>query len=139
MLTLDRCWADQLAEAQRIKDGIHVVGFVGKDPLTEFTRELGEAFAGIFGRIDDEIVETFEKLEPCPEAMFWNQEELRGPSATWTYMVHDEPFGANELRKLANHAGSAAPAAIFAGPFLFLWSLVLASRQRRGEPTNPKI
>ena len=44
LLSIDRRWSDHLAHATEIRDSVHVVSFVGKDPLTEFGRQLGAAF-----------------------------------------------------------------------------------------------
>jgi preprotein translocase subunit SecA len=131
LLTIDRCWSDHLALIRRIRDGIHVVSFVGKDPLTEFTREVGEAFAELRRTIEDEVITTFERVTVTNDGVDWEMEGLLGPSSTWTYLVSDDPFGHSSMRGLANSAGVAAGASAFAAPFLFLWSLILHHKRRR--------
>ncbi len=54
LIVTDRCWSDHLADLRRIRDGIHVVGFVGRDPASEFFREAGEAFADLHETITAE-------------------------------------------------------------------------------------
>jgi preprotein translocase subunit SecA len=131
LVALDRLWSDHLAELSRIREGIHVVGYVGKDPAAEFFREAGEAFARLAEEIDREIVASFDRLRVGPEGVDWEAEGLSGPSATWTYLVSDAPFGSNPLRSLANRAGAAAIGAAVAAPVLFLWGLVLHWKRRR--------
>ena len=62
LLATDRCWSDHLSELGRIRDGIHVVSYVGKDPASEFCREAAAAFSDLPGAIDDEIVELGHRL-----------------------------------------------------------------------------
>jgi preprotein translocase subunit SecA len=131
LLVTDRCWSDHLADLRRIRDGIHVVGFVGKDPATEFCREAGEAFADLETTIDDEIAATFADLQVTPDGVDWEGQGLVGPSSTWTYLVSDAPFGGNTMRQLANRAGFAAIGAIAAAPALFIWGLVLHWNRRK--------
>jgi preprotein translocase subunit SecA len=131
LIVMDRCWSDHLAELARIRDGIHVVGYVGKDPAAEFCREAGEAFADLSDAVDDEIATIFEGLEVGPDGVDWAAQGLTGPSSTWTYLVNDAPFGDNSMRQLASRAGFAAIGAIAAAPVLFVWGLVLHWKRRR--------
>jgi len=131
LVVMDRCWSDHLAELARIRDGIHVVGYVGKDPAAEFCREAGEAFADLTDAVDDEIATIFEGLEVGPDGVDWAAQGLTGPSSTWTYLVNDAPFGDNSMRQLASRAGFAAIGAIAAAPVLFIWGLVLHWKRRR--------
>ncbi len=131
LVVMDRCWSDHLAELARIRDGIHVVGYVGKDPAAEFCKEAGVAFEDLQNAIDDEISSFFNALEVTPDGVDWRGQGLTGPSSTWTYQVSDAPFGDNSMRQLANRAGFAAIGAIAAAPVLFLWGLVLHWKRRK--------
>ena len=131
LVVMDRCWSDHLAELGRIRDGIHVVGYVGKDPAAEFCREAGEAFADLQDAVDDEIATVFADLEVGPSGVDWEGQGLVGPSSTWTYLVSDAPFGDNSMRQLASRAGFAAIGAIAAAPVLFVWGLVLHWKRRK--------
>ena len=125
LLVTDRCWSDHLSELSRIRDGIHVVSYVGKDPASEFCREAAHAFSDLQDAIDDEILELFDGLEIGPDGVDWEGRSLTGPSSTWTYQVSDTPFGDNTMRSLANRTGAAAIGAAAAAPFLFLWGVAL--------------
>ena len=131
LVVMDRCWSDHLAELARIRDGIHVVSYVGKDPAAEFCREAGEAFTGLQDAVDEEIASIFAGLDVGPDGVDWAAHGLIGPSSTWTYLVNDAPFGDNSMRQLASRTGAAAIGAIAAAPVLFLWGLVLHWRRRR--------
>lgn len=131
LVVMDRCWSDHLSELQRLRDGMHVVGYVGKDPVSEFTREAGEAFGDLMDEIQDEAGALFDELGIGPDGVDWAQHGLAGPSSTWTYQVNDQPFGSNAMRGLANRAGFAALGAIAAAPVLFIWGLVLHWKRRR--------
>ena len=131
LLVMDRCWSDHLAELARVRDGIHVVSYVGKDPAAEFCKEAGETFSDLQDVIDDEIAAVFADLEVGPDGVDWEGQGLVGPSSTWTYLVSDAPFGGNTMRSLANRAGFAAIGAIAAAPVLFVWGLVLHWKRRK--------
>jgi preprotein translocase subunit SecA len=131
LLVTDRCWSDHLAELSRIRDGIHVVSYVGKDPASEFCREAAQAYSDLQESVDDEIVDLFDKIEIGPDGVDWEALSLVGPSSTWTYQVSDTPFGGNTMQGLANRTGTAALGAIAAGPFLFIWGLVLHWKRRK--------
>jgi preprotein translocase subunit SecA len=131
LLAIDRRWSEHLAELSRIRDGIQVVSFVGKDPATEFCREASDAFSSLAAGIEDDVVASFESLEVGDHGIDWRAQGLVGPSATWTYLVSDAPFGNNPMRGLANRAGFASLGAAAAAPVLFLWGLILHWQRRR--------
>jgi preprotein translocase subunit SecA len=133
LLMIDRCWSDYLALMTSVRDGIHVVGLVGKDPLAEFYRETGEAFEDLQVRVEEAVVETFGRVTITDRGIDWEKEGLLGPSSTWTYLVNDTPFGANPLRSLANRPGLALFGVLVLGPLLFLWGIREHWRKRRGR------
>jgi len=51
-----------------------------------------------------------------------NADDLKGPSATWTYLINDDPFADDLAKSLAGNLGFAMGAAM-AWPLLFLWAL----------------
>ena len=61
----------------------------------------------------------------------WDAAGLRGPSATWTYLVSDQVFGPNVLRGLANRASIGLWGTLLLGPVLFAWGIYLHWRKRR--------
>jgi len=131
LLIVDRCWSDHLAEVNRIRDGIHVVKFAGKDSLGEFFRETGEAFRQLRDVIDRDVVETFTSLEITSDGVDWQQQGLQGPSATWTYLVSDDPFGADAMLGLMSRTGIAAIAVALHLPLVLAWGLYSHWRRRK--------
>jgi preprotein translocase subunit SecA len=94
LLMIDRCWSDQLAELRELREDSVLVAFAGRFPMAEFHREAGGTFQALESRIQDEIVRRFESLEVSARGVDWEAAGLRGPSATWTYLVGENPFGA---------------------------------------------
>jgi hypothetical protein len=94
LLTIDRCWSDHLAEARALQDDSHLLAFGGRYPLAEFQRQVGDAFPALVERIEDEVLSALDGLVIGPHGVDWEKSGLRGPSATWTYLIGENPFGA---------------------------------------------
>jgi preprotein translocase subunit SecA len=124
LLTLDRCWCDHLAEARDLRDDSHLLAFGGKYPLAEFQRQVGEAFPPLVDRIEDEALRGTVAVVVGPEGVDWDASGLRGPSATWTYLIGENPFGAG-----AGLSPSFRPQMVFAAaalaPLFVIQGLVL--------------
>jgi preprotein translocase subunit SecA len=82
---------------------VHLRALGRLDPLDEFHRSAVPAFNDLFPKIEQRTLETFETIEVTED---WEPEEatLVRPSATWTYLVHDNPFG-SELDRLISAVG----------------------------------
>ena len=69
--------------------------------------ETGHITGGHLARAQEEIenrtIDTFESINPDED---WQPEEAKlvRPSATWTYLVHDSPFG-SEMERLVGVVG----------------------------------
>ncbi len=146
LLAIDRCWSEHLADMQALRDEVHLVTLSGKDPLTEFYREAREAFERLLVRVDDRVLETFERIEIRAGGVDWDREGLRGPSSTWTYLVDDNVFGSNLFMSLARNPAIAAWAVLAHAPLLIVWGAVLRWRRwrrarsvRDGEHGDPVV
>lgn len=84
-------------------------------------------------RIDDTIVDTFERIEVTAGGVDWEREGLRGPSSTWTYLVNDNVFGGNTFLTMANHASFGLWAVLLCWWILIPWALVLRWQRWRGK------
>ncbi len=95
---LDRLWAEHLAEMADVREGVHLRALGRLDPLDEFHRAAVPAFKKLIPEIERRTLETFEEIEISED---WEptDKKLVRPSATWTYLVHDNPFG-SELERL---------------------------------------
>jgi preprotein translocase subunit SecA len=100
---LDRLWAEHLAHLSEVREGVHLRALGRLDPLDEFHRIAVPAFTELIPEIEERTVATFEEIELSED---WQPAaaELIRPSATWTYLVHDNPFG-SELDRLITAVG----------------------------------
>ncbi|HKI00356.1 MAG TPA: accessory Sec system translocase SecA2 [Thermoanaerobaculia bacterium] len=136
LIAIDRCWSDHLAEMQAVRDEVHLVQLGGRDPFVEFCRTAGEALGALLTRIDDAIVETFERIEVTAAGVDWEREGLRGPSSTWTYLVNDNVFGGNTFLTMANRPAFGIWAVLLCWWIVVPWAAVLHWRRwrKRNEP-----
>jgi preprotein translocase subunit SecA len=118
---------------QAARDEVHLVQMGGRDPFTEFCLRAGAAFEALLVRIDDTIVETFERITVTADGVDWEREGLRRPSSTWTYLVNDNVFGSNTFLTLANRASFGMWAMLLCWWILIPWALVLRWQRWRGE------
>ena len=138
LLTLDRAWSQYLADLQALRDEVHLVTLDGRDPLTEFTRAAISSFERLIENVESEIVEAFATLPISRAGVDWDAVGLRGPSATWTYLVSDQVFGPNVLRGLANRASIGLWGTLLLGPVLSPGDLHALAKAQRHE-SRPMI
>jgi preprotein translocase subunit SecA len=92
LLTIDNCWSSYLMDIEALKDGIHLQRIGGQDPLFEFRKISIEMFRELLGRIDSQIITVFNEIEIKNGNVDLENFGLKQPSATWTYLVNDDPF-----------------------------------------------
>ncbi|WP_018908876.1 accessory Sec system translocase SecA2 [Salinispora arenicola] len=100
---LDRLWAEHLAELSEVREGVHLRALGRLDPLDEFHRAAVPSFNDLVPEIERRTIETFTETDFDDD---WEPDEAKlvRPSATWTYLVHDNPFG-SELDRLIASVG----------------------------------
>ncbi|MGC4815963.1 accessory Sec system translocase SecA2 [Micromonospora sp. DT63] len=98
---LDRLWAEHLAELSEVREGVHLRALGRLDPLDEFHRAAVPAFNNLVPEIEARTIATFTETEFDED---WEPEDgtLIRPTATWTYLVHDNPFGSELDRLIAS-------------------------------------
>ncbi|MET8526827.1 accessory Sec system translocase SecA2 [Micromonospora sp. NPDC005172] len=98
---LDRLWAEHLAELSEVREGVHLRALGRLDPLDEFHRAAVPAFNNLVPEIEARTIATFTEAEFDED---WQPEDgtLVRPTATWTYLVHDNPFGSELDRLIAS-------------------------------------
>ncbi|MGW0214348.1 accessory Sec system translocase SecA2 [Micromonospora chokoriensis] len=98
---LDRLWADHLAELSEVREGVHLRALGRLDPLDEFHRAAVPAFNDLVPEIEARTIATFNETEFDED---WQPDDgtLVRPTATWTYLVHDNPFGSELDRLIAS-------------------------------------
>lgn len=90
---LDEQWTEHLASLQSLRDGIHLRALGGQNPLDEFHRLALAEFDGFFDRAYEIargmlVIEDTLGVQAAADLA-----RSRRPSATWTYMVTDNPLG----------------------------------------------
>ncbi|MDL4818114.1 accessory Sec system translocase SecA2 [Actinomadura opuntiae] len=101
LFQLDRCWAEHLTFLADLREGIHLRSLGrGLDPLVEFNREAVPAGKRLLGDARRRSVAAFEGLTASEDGVDLDAAGLKRPSATWTYLVHDNPFGSLDERAL---------------------------------------
>jgi preprotein translocase subunit SecA len=105
---LDRGWADHLGVLAGIREGIHLRALghgpnpfiMALDPLTEFHREVVGLFTRLLDRVEERSAETFQITAITNGGVDLSAAGLTRPTATWTYLVQDNPFGTGLDRAL---------------------------------------
>ncbi|HWM75044.1 MAG TPA: accessory Sec system translocase SecA2, partial [Nocardioides sp.] len=89
---LDDRWTEHLAFLADVRESIHLRALAKETPIDEFHRTAIPEFRKISDEIAERAAKTLEKVEITAEGANLEAQGLRRPSATWTYMVHDNPF-----------------------------------------------
>jgi len=132
LLLLDRHWSDHLALIDDIREGIHLQNYGGRVPLDEFHKQIVDAYVTMLEAVRDEVVATFERLSPAGGIIDLEQAGLRGPSATWTYLVNDNPFSTFGISLMASrNIGFAAAAGMLAMLYIPLTLMIAAATSLR--------
>ncbi|WP_088250969.1 accessory Sec system translocase SecA2 [Corynebacterium diphtheriae] len=102
---LDRCWSDHLALMDHVRESIHLRTIARETPLDEYHRIAVREFKQLAQRAVDLAVETFRDVTIDQDGAHLADAGLTRPSATWTYMVSDNPLS-NNNRSVINGIGS---------------------------------
>ncbi|MHC9566512.1 accessory Sec system translocase SecA2 [Corynebacterium diphtheriae] len=102
---LDRCWGDHLALMDHVRESIHLRAIARETPLDEYHRIAVREFKQLAQRAVDLAVETFRDVTIDQDGAHLADAGLTRPSATWTYMVSDNPLS-NNNRSVINGIGS---------------------------------
>ncbi|MBN1578380.1 MAG: accessory Sec system translocase SecA2 [Chitinispirillaceae bacterium] len=126
---LDRSWSTYLADMADLRDGIHFRRFGRQDPLHIFNSLAIERFETMLQEARQAAAGELERL--CVDGPRRDSpviDERHNPSATWTYLVSDNPFEDNPDLQLSGNMGYS----VFAG---LLWPLtaMMLMMKRRGR------
>lgn len=98
---LDRAWTDHLAYLTDLREGIHLRALGrGIDPVAEYNRAAIAAFDDLLPAAQRAAGDAFDTATITADGLDADTSGMRRPSATWTYMVHDNPFGSQTERAL---------------------------------------
>jgi preprotein translocase subunit SecA len=103
---IDRGWADHMGFLAELREGIHLRALArGIAPLSEFHREAIHAFDPLLDEAAARSAQTFLIAPITADGADLGALGLKRPSATWTYLVQDNPFGSDIDRALRSIAG----------------------------------
>jgi preprotein translocase subunit SecA len=98
---LDRAWAEHIADLADVREGIHLRALGrGLDPLDEFHKAAVGSFNKVLDEADQLAAESFRTVPITDAGADLGAAGLKRPSATWTYLVQDNPFGTDIDRAL---------------------------------------
>jgi preprotein translocase subunit SecA len=130
---LDSFWADHLALADEVREGINLERFAGRDPGLQYIHRVGEAFERGFHEVEASVCEAWQRAREAPQD---GPGEASRPSSTWTYQVDDASPAVFDLSMIAT--SNIGAAALAAGPllilkaFAWLWRRITGGRAARG-------
>ena len=102
---LDLGWSDHLALMDDVRESIHLRAIARETPIDEFHRIAVREFKELAQRAVDNAVDTFNEVPIDADRAHLEEQGLARPSATWTYMVSDNPLagsGNSLLRGIGN-------------------------------------
>jgi len=92
---LDTEWSEHLAYLDDVRESIHLRAIARESPIDEFHRMSIAAFGELAERAVNKARETFDEVEITSEGAQLGEIGLHKPSATWTYMVNDNPLSSS--------------------------------------------
>jgi preprotein translocase subunit SecA len=102
---LDRGWADYIARMADVREGIHLRALGrGLNPLDQFHAEAVRLFGPMLDEVAARSAETFATAAISADGADLAAAGLKRPTATWTYLVQDDPFGSPISRAARNLA-----------------------------------
>ncbi|MGO2140748.1 MAG: accessory Sec system translocase SecA2 [Leucobacter sp.] len=96
---LDERWSEHLELLDELRDGIHLRALADEAPTAAFHIQALREFEGFFDATLDRAVEALAGLDP-DSLLAGVATAVRRPSATWTYMLVDNPLGTRADRAI---------------------------------------
>ncbi|TDW84059.1 MULTISPECIES: accessory Sec system translocase SecA2 [Kribbella] len=113
---LDRRWTDHLAYLADLREGIHLRslagGIVHLKPIDEFNKSAIASFDTLIEDAWKDAAETFAEAEITSDGLNEESSGIPRPTATWTYLVNDNPFGTEADRILGRLRNAIKPESV---------------------------
>lgn len=87
---IDEFWADHLAYAAYIREGIHLESLVSSNPIDEYHARITQAFEQLPARIVSESATMLARLSGSNDPAKWEELGLKSPASTRTYLIDDQ-------------------------------------------------
>ena len=136
---MDRAWREHLARCAEIREGVHLVGFAGEDPLVRYAIDSRKAYQAMVDAVAAEVLAAIERVSATGGEIDFGSIPVKGPASTWTYLVND-PM-ANQLARMLTGAGGRSVAtysAMMLMPLFLLWTLLARWGHRRPRATDDR-
>jgi preprotein translocase subunit SecA len=128
---LDSAWSAYLADMADVRDGIHFRRFGNQDPLHVYNSLAIERFAAVIPETEKTAVTVLNALNEHEIDLILRSGAAEGhPSATWTYLVSDNPFEERPDILMSGSAGFSAAAGLL-WPIL---AVMVFMRRREKQP-----
>jgi len=127
LILLDKSWSLYLAEMEDIRESIHFRRIGGQTPLYEFNRLAVDLFESVQERAEHDMIAVFNRLRVGENGIDYRQASLNAPTATWTYLVNDNPFEDMLGIQLAGDIGLS----VYAGILWPLTALLFWAKRRK--------
>ena len=124
---LDTAWSHYLGEIEEIRECIHLRVYGKQDPLYEFNKCAIELFDALLHNIDRDSIDTFNRIAITNNRIDLPEDSIKAPSATWTYLVNDNPLEDSFSQQLMGNIGFST----WAGLLWPLTALYLAVKRRK--------
>ncbi|MDY5785368.1 accessory Sec system translocase SecA2 [Corynebacterium sp.] len=89
---LDDEWSEHLALMDDVRESIHLRAIARETPIDEYHRIAVREFKDLANRAVDQAVASFESVSIDEGGAHLADAGWKRPSATWTYMVSDNPL-----------------------------------------------
>ncbi len=65
----------------------------GFSAIDEFNKRVNGSFRSFNDRVMEKVADSFRNAKISEDGIDMDDEGLKGPSSTWTYMINDNPTG----------------------------------------------
>lgn len=89
---IDAAWSQYLADMAEVRESIHFLRLGEQDPYFQFRKLAVTSFAEVLNDIETDALRIFTTLNVSANGLAHNDPRLKIPSATWTYLINDDPF-----------------------------------------------
>lgn len=119
----DKSWSQYLADIAEVREGIHYTRIGGQAPVLEFHKLAVKIFDELQNDIEDDMIRSFNDIKMVGDNIDLEEAGLKAPSATWTYLINDNPFEEMLGMKLIGNIGLSIGAGLY-WPLLALYFLL---------------
>jgi preprotein translocase subunit SecA len=132
--SIDTYWSQYLSDIGEIREEIHLYSYGGRVPFFEFQKIARNIFAELSKEMYDKVIQTFNNISIAEKDIDIELEKLKLPSATWTYIINDNPMGF-VLGVVGGDIGLSAAMGI-AAPMVALLRKIRSCFLRKGRTKN---